>query len=120
MPRPVHFEIFGNDPQKTADFYTAAFGWTVNRWGDEPYWLIGTGEGPGIDGGAGPAQAHGQTVVLTVGVEDLDASLGAVEKAGGTITTPKMPIPGIGWLLYARDPNGIVFGMMQADPSAKD
>ena len=98
---------------------TPASGWTVNRRGDEPYWLIGTGEGPGIDGGAGPAQAHGQTVVLTVGVEDPDASLGAVEKAGGTITAPKMPIPGIGWLSYARDPNGVVFEMMQAYPSAK-
>jgi predicted enzyme related to lactoylglutathione lyase len=32
---------------------------------------------------------------------------------------PKMPIPGMGWLAYCKDSEGNIFGMMQADPSAK-
>lgn len=27
-------------------------------------------------------------------------------------------IPGVGWLAYAKDPEGTIFGMMQSDPSA--
>jgi predicted enzyme related to lactoylglutathione lyase len=30
-----------------------------------------------------------------------------------------MPIPGIGWLAYAKDTEGNIFGMMQNDPGAK-
>jgi predicted enzyme related to lactoylglutathione lyase len=31
---------------------------------------------------------------------------------------PKMAVPGVGWLAYAKDPEGTVFGMMQEDPDA--
>jgi hypothetical protein len=30
-----------------------------------------------------------------------------------------MPIPGVGWLAYAKDTEGNIFGMMQRDPAAK-
>ncbi|MEI6622076.1 MAG: hypothetical protein WCP28_09240 [Actinomycetes bacterium] len=60
MQRPVHFEIHASNPEQIRAFYESVFGWTVNRWGDEPYWLISTGDGnpmagvpssePGIDG----------------------------------------------------------------------
>jgi predicted enzyme related to lactoylglutathione lyase len=30
-----------------------------------------------------------------------------------------MPIPGLGWLAYAQDTEGNIFGMLQSDPSAK-
>ncbi len=119
MARPVHFEIFGADAQKAADFYVAAFGWTVNRWCEEPYWLMSTGEGAGIDGAVAPVQEHAQAVVLTMGVDDLDTAAAVVEKAGGSITSPAMPIPGMGWFRTGLDPNGVVFGIFKDDPSAK-
>ena len=52
MARPVHFEIHADDPQRAIAFYTDVFGWTVNQWGDQPYWLVSTGptDEPGIDG----------------------------------------------------------------------
>ena len=31
-----------------------------------------------------------------------------------------MPVPGIGWLCYAKDPDGNIFGMLQPDHSALD
>jgi predicted enzyme related to lactoylglutathione lyase len=34
------------------------------------------------------------------------------------VAVPKMPVPGIGWLAYVRDPDGNIFGMMQADANA--
>jgi len=32
---------------------------------------------------------------------------------------PKMPIPGVGWLAYAKDTEGNIFGIMQPDANAK-
>ena len=29
-----------------------------------------------------------------------------------------MAVPGVGWLAYAKDTEGNIFGLMQADPSA--
>jgi predicted enzyme related to lactoylglutathione lyase len=54
-----------------------------------------------------------------MGVTSLDASMKAVEGAGGKIVVPKMAVPGIGWLAYGVDTEGNQFGMMQSDPAAK-
>ena len=119
MARPVHFEFFSDDPEKAVAFYTEASGWRVEQWGDQPYWLLYTGEGgPGIDGAAAPTGDHGQKAVLTVGVDDLDDAVAKVKTAGGTVLSEKQPIPGVGWLAQARDPNGMYFGLMQEDPEA--
>lgn len=42
-----------------------------------------------------------------------------IEAHGGTIVVPKMPIPGVGWLAYAKDTEGSIFGIHQADPTAQ-
>lgn len=57
--------------------------------------------------------------VCTMGVEDLDATIDAVEKNGGTVTQPKDVIPGIGWLAYFRDTEGNIFGAMQPDMESR-
>jgi predicted enzyme related to lactoylglutathione lyase len=54
--------------------------------------------------------------VITVDVDNLDAKLEMVE--GDAVVVPKMAVPGIGWLAYVKDPDGNIFGMMQADTSA--
>jgi uncharacterized protein len=129
MPRPVHFEIQAADPGRAIAFYTALFGWTFSKWdGPADYWLIKTGEAgtPGIDGGLlprkGPPPVAMQAVigyVCTVGVDNLDATLKHVGELGTMVVVPKMPIPGIGWLAYANDTEGNIFGMMQPDSAAK-
>jgi predicted enzyme related to lactoylglutathione lyase len=52
-------------------------------------------------------------------VASVDASLAKATQLGGTIALPKMPIPGIGWLAYAKDTEGNIFGMMAPDSTAK-
>jgi len=123
MLRPIHFEIPVTDVERAIAFYTAVFQWQFNKWeapgGAPPYWLIKTGEGPGIDGGMliRPGAGQGGTV-NTMGVPNLDDHIALVEKQGGKIVVPKMPIPGMGWLAYGADPDGNIFGMMQPDSSA--
>jgi uncharacterized protein len=124
----VHFEIHAEDPERAVKFYQSLFGWEVTKWdGPQPYWLVTTGpEGqPGINGGIlrrmGPAPAENQAVnsyVCTVDVPDLDQRMRKMETLGGSIAVPKMPIPGMGWLAYAKDTEGNIFGMMQMDPTA--
>ena len=53
MPRVVHFEIYGEKPEKLISFYAKVFGWKFEKWGPLDYWIIKTGEGYGIDGGLG-------------------------------------------------------------------
>jgi predicted enzyme related to lactoylglutathione lyase len=127
MPRVVHFEIHTSDPERDVAFYEALFGWQFTRWqGGPEYWLIKTGTGePGIDGGLlrrrGAAPAEGQPVnafVSTVEVSRLDDTLARLAGLGGTVAVPKMPIPGVGWLAYLKDPDGNILGIMQPDPTA--
>ena len=127
MNRPTNFEIHAENPDRAAAFYTAVFGWTFQKWdGPMPYWFVRTGEGPGIDGGMvkrmGPAPVEGQAVssfVNSIKVPSCDAAIAAVTANGGTIALPKMPIPAMGWLAYAKDTEGNIFGVMQDDPAAK-
>jgi uncharacterized protein len=129
MSRPVHFEIQAADPNRAITFYTALFGWVFNKWaGPADYWLIKTGEAAtmGIDGGLlprkGPPPVAMQGVnayVCTIGVTDLDTTLKQVATLGTAVVVPKMPIPGVGWLAYANDTEGNIFGMMQPDSAAK-
>jgi predicted enzyme related to lactoylglutathione lyase len=125
MPRPVHFEIHATDPERAITFYTTVFDWSFERWGTNPYWLISTGDGPGIDGGLvprqGPAPSDNAPVNAfpnTMEVPDLEASVRRVQQAGGAVLVPKTPLPGVGWLAYCQDTEGNIFGIMENDTSA--
>ena len=119
MLRPIHFEIPVDDPDKAIQFYSSLFGWKFTKWdGPLPYWLISTGEGPGIDGGLLIKRDPSQPAVNTIDVPNLDEHLEKVEAAGGTVVVPKVTIPGVGWLAYFKDLDNNITGMMQTDPSA--
>ncbi len=49
----------------------------------------------------------------------IDETIEKVSENGGEFIVPKMPVPGVGWLAYFKDPQGNVFGIMQSDKSAK-
>jgi predicted enzyme related to lactoylglutathione lyase len=126
MYRVIHFEIHVENPERAMRFYEGLFGWKFQAWAGEDYWLIHTGPAsePGINGGMirrrGPID--GQAVIAyicTIRVPDLDRLLTVITAQGGQIAHPKMPVPGVGWLAYAKDTEGNIFGMMQEDPHAK-
>lgn len=120
MPRPIHFEIPADNPERAEAFYRSVFGWQFTRWdGPMPYWLVQTGaEGPGIDGGVHPRAFPGQGPVNTIDVPSCDEFVRKIEAAGGTLRVPKMAIPGMGWLAYCTDSEGNLFGIMQSDCQA--
>jgi predicted enzyme related to lactoylglutathione lyase len=129
MARPMHFEIQASNPPALMDFYSELFGWTFNKWEGGDYWMIHTGpdDQPGINGGLlprrGPPPAEMAAVnafVVTVIVDDLDATLSKLASIGGDaqVAVPKMAVPSIGWLAYIKDPDGNIFGTMQPDAGA--
>ena len=127
MSRVVHFEIHAADCQRAIAFYQALFGWEFTKWNSGmEYWVIKTGPSsePGIDGGLVPRRGEidGQAViayVCTVEVKSVDESLARIATLGGKMVVPKMAIPAVGWLAYAKDTEGNIFGVMQPDPTAK-
>ena len=127
MPRVVHFEIHASDPSRAISFYEKLFGWTFQKWdGPMEYWMVITGPdgAPGINGGLLPRRGEldGQAViayVCTVDVESIDAAIVRAELNGGNVVVPKMAVPRVGWLVYCKDTEGNIFGMLQADAGAK-
>ncbi len=127
MSRVVHFEIHASRPELVIEFYRSLLGWKVERWGESPYWLVETGpkEAPGINGGLverhGEPPVEGQAVnafVCTVSIDALDATVERAIALGGSLALPRMPIAGIGWLAYVKDPDGNLLGLLESDPEA--
>jgi uncharacterized protein len=122
MPRVVHFEFNADDPERAVRFYSDVFGWEIQKWkGPADYWLASTGDGIGIDGAlqGAPDFVEGQKAVVTMDVGSVDDTIAKVEAAGGSVVVPKMAIPHVGWLVYFRDTEGMVFGAMESDESAR-
>ena len=128
MPRVIHFEIHADEPERAMRFYHSVFGWEFTAWKNMPidYWVIRTGESdqPGIDGGLirrrTPVDGAGVTAfACTIAVSDLDKYLMKVTTSGGHLAVQKMALRGIGWLVYCKDTEGNLFGMLQTDGDAQ-
>ena len=122
MPRPIHFELAADDPERAARFYRETFGWKVDKWeGPMEYWLITTGnpDQPGIDGGLGRRDEPGEGTVNTLDVPSVDEYVERITRNGGTVVRPKHAVPGVGYLAYCRDTEGNLFGIMEDDPTAQ-
>jgi predicted enzyme related to lactoylglutathione lyase len=124
MPRPVHFDITADDPERAVAFYEKVFGWKLTHWeggGPTDYWLIVTGDDsePGINGGLSRRpDGDAPSTTNTISVDSLDDAVAAVTEAGGEIVHERMPIPGVGWFAAFSDTEGNSFGLMQPDEAA--
>lgn len=117
MSRVVHFEFATPDPEKEVDFFTTLLGWKVDRWGEEPYWLVDTGEGAGINGAIMPMNSPEQPrVVNTIEVDDLDGLLVRATTAGASVAMDVQVMPGVGRVAYLLSPTGIMFGVLEPEP----
>jgi uncharacterized protein len=116
-----HFEIPVDDLEQARKFYCGVFGWTIstgNAHGEE-YLFVRTAPEPGAVGGGLLKRIdpqHGVTVYFAV--ESVKESAQKIEELGGKIVLPKTAIAQIGWLVTARDPQGNLLGLFQADPQA--
>lgn len=110
----AYLELAADDLVASKAFYAAAFGWAFNDYGPT-YAGIRAATGDGEVGGLNVAGEGGDGGALVLIVsEDVEASLTAVEAAGGRVVTPIEAYPG-GRRFTFTDPAGTVLGVFQSD-----
>lgn len=126
----VHFEMPAEDRNRMAAFYTEAFGWQTQMLGPDmgDYVLVTTTESdengperPGaINGGFYPKRPDwpAQHPSVVIAVEDIEASMEKVAKAGGEVLGEPMEIPGVGRYVSFFDTEGNRVSMLQPLPRA--
>jgi uncharacterized protein len=123
MPNPiVHFEIPADDVERAQQFYKKAFGWKISDPHKMDYFFVETrkeGE-EGINGGLMQRKNPGQPFMNYIMVKSIEASLGKVVQAGGTVCLPKQEIgAGMGWIACFQDTEHNMMGFYQPGPGAK-
>lgn len=107
-----YVEISVTDLDRAKTFYAAAFGWRFNDYGPDYAgirWLDGDGEVGGLAVGPAPAPGTGGVAVL-LWSGDLDATVAAVERAGGQVVQGPYAFPG-GRRFFFHDPDGNRLGV---------
>ena len=114
MGRIIHFEITAEAPEAVTRFYADAFGWHSEASPFLPgYHVVDTGEGSGISGAVMSREYRQQPAILWLEVDDVHASVAAVEAAGGRHEGEVSEIPGQGLVTYVSDPGGTLLGLKQ-------
>lgn len=123
MPNPVvHFEILGKDSAKTQKWYSDVFGWKIDATPfpgapeGQTYGIVSPQEEKGIGGGVS-ASPDGHTMVnIYIEVDDLQAYLNKIERAGGKTVMPVTEIPNMVTFAMFSDPDGNIVGLVKAMP----
>lgn len=117
----VWYELMSPDPDASKRFYDDVVGWTIEAQpsGDMDYRMI-----------AAPDDLVGGVMRLTpemrengarpiwvgyVGVDNVDASVSAVEAAGGRTLMPAWDMPNVGRMAMLTDPEGAPFYVMRGN-----
>jgi predicted enzyme related to lactoylglutathione lyase len=124
--RVVHFEIPYDDGDRARAFYKEAFDWDMQGWDQGEYTMVTTGptgemgasEAGFINGGMMKREGIYGGPVVTIAVDDIDASLATVERLGGSTVQEKLPIGDMGWSAYFKDPEGNLMGLFQVNMPA--
>ncbi len=122
MGQPViHFEIIGKDAKALQSYYTALFGWEIEKpMGPMNYGVVqrdgnvnadGAGIGGGVGGGMEGYDGH---VTFYVEVPDVEAGLVKAESLGGTRVMGPDEVPGGSVIGQFKDPEGHTIGLVEA------
>ena len=105
----MHFEIPADDVSRAQGFYREAFGWEIMSMPEMQYTMLGTTptgdhgmptEPGAINGGMFKREDDIATPVITIDVDDIDASLATIESLGGKTVRPKEPVGEMGFAAY--------------------
>ena len=107
-----YLEIPANIPEDSSAFYSDIFGWKVRERGDGN---LAFDDPAGVSGTwvAAKDRTPGEQMRAYIMVDDIDATIARIERAGGRMTTPKRDVPGGGFFAIFLDPVGVEFGLYQ-------
>jgi predicted enzyme related to lactoylglutathione lyase len=120
-PSVTHFEIYGDDLPKLADFYRELFGWTITKAPGVDYFHIQTGPAntATIRGGIMNRPIPGpRSLVHYVSVDSIDSAIDRITRKGGKLLREKTALPKTAWYAVVEDPEGNIFAIYQPDPTA--
>jgi len=112
-----------DDLKRAQKFYSKTFGWNMMPMPEMQYTMVGTTpsdkegmpkEYGAINGGMTERGAPVSHTVVTILVDDIDASLKLIEKNGGKVARKKMPVGEMGFVAYFKDSEGNVVGLFQS------
>ncbi|HEX8644553.1 MAG TPA: VOC family protein [Allosphingosinicella sp.] len=112
MPRLNYVELPVSDTGAARAFYEAAFGWTMTAFG--PTYAATTSGDTDLGLQGDPDEAT-KAALAVIEVENLEASLDAVQAAGGRIVRPIFAFPG-GRRFHFLDPSGNELAAVASDP----
>jgi predicted enzyme related to lactoylglutathione lyase len=119
-----HVAINADDVQRAKAFYEAVFNWRFEPWGPPNFYQV-RNAGEGFRGALQERRelkpgAKMLGFEATMGVEDIHATIAAIEAAGGRILMRPTYIEGVGKLIYFEDTESNLVGAMQYDPGVFD
>src|SRR6185437_1887895 len=117
----THFEIYADEPAKLAEFYQLLFGWKIEQAPGLDYWRIQTGAThcDQVNGGLTYRPLPElRSWIHYLHVDSLDHTVEELLKLGGTVLRPRTALPKTAWYAVVADPEGNVFPVWEADPTA--
>jgi predicted enzyme related to lactoylglutathione lyase len=115
--RVLWYELLTTDMKAAERFYSTVVGWTVapHEGSPEPYDIFSRAGNVGVGGVMKIPQGmnfppHWQ---MYVGVDNLDAAIGQIERLGGSALGPLIEVPNVGRMRTMRDPQQAVFSIYQ-------
>jgi len=123
----IWYELMTPDAEASKAFYDSVVGWNISEPAPEfqGYRMIGRSDGK-FAGGVLPItqemQQHGArpTWLGYVGVDDTDAAIASIGRAGGKTLMPATDIPNVGRIAMVADPQGAPFYVMKPTPPGGD
>jgi uncharacterized protein len=118
----VHFELPADNVERARTFYKKTFQWEMQPMPEMNYTMVQTTpvdanqmpKEPGaINGGIAARGSPIKAPVITIAVEDIEATLKQVAKNGGKMVAGKQSIGDMGFTAYFQDPEGNVVGLWQ-------
>jgi predicted enzyme related to lactoylglutathione lyase len=117
----VWFEIPADNVERAKTFYSALFGWKIEKFpGQMEYWHIDTGgSNDSPDGGLMKRQQPQHGITNYIGVPSVDQFVAKVEKLGGKLCMPKTAVPQMGYFAVCQDPENNTFALWEKNENAK-
>lgn len=120
-----HIDVPTRDRERARRFYAEVFGWQLQDYPGTGYTGITTSEDGILSGLGSLAEEVGHSSdspgpVPYIRPGDFDATLAAIQRAGGEVLIPRTDVHGYGWFAHFRDPEGNVIGLWQDAPGHAD
>jgi predicted enzyme related to lactoylglutathione lyase len=119
-----HFAINADDMPRAKAFYETVFGWELTPWGPPDFYQAYNAGPPGVMGALQGRREIDPGVRIrgpevTLAVDDIEATMKAIVRAGGRLLSQPFNIHGVGVLVWFNDSEGNLLGAMQYEAAAR-